>query len=97
MPSSTDKSKKKAKELKKVVESVNEGSPLAWAMEQLQKHLRTSMDVMPVAESLRIDINEYGNIEVILELRPEIAVVLGESIMAAGKRPNFLEEEDDPE
>jgi ribosomal protein S27AE len=84
---------------KKIIDSVNPGSPLKWAMDQLSKHLQTNMNIMPIAESLRLDINEYGNVELILELKPEIAVIVGESMMAAGRRPNFLEEdeEDDPE
>ncbi|MHC5214210.1 MAG: hypothetical protein ACYSOO_06460 [Planctomycetota bacterium] len=94
MPNSKDNSRLKLD--KKTIESVREGSPLAWAMEQLKHHLETSMDIKSIIESLRIDINEYGNIEMIIEMSPEIAVIVGESIMSAGKRPNFLEDEDDP-
>ena len=85
------------KEREHLAQVVNPGSPLAWAMVQLKKHLESNIDIRPIAESLRIDINEYGNIELILELTPEIAVIVGDALMAAGKRPDFLEDEDDPE
>jgi hypothetical protein len=85
MPGSNDNSKRE--------------HPFEWAMRELEKHFQADgMDIKLLLKSLRIDLNEYGNIELILEMSPEIAIIIGEALMNAGKRPDFMKElDDDPE
>jgi hypothetical protein len=66
----------------KQIQAHSKESPLEWAMKEIEKYIKTPADSC-IVQTTRTRINEKGNVELVFELTPFCADIIGNGLKLA--------------